>query len=236
MSVDIVVVSTAGDARAYARACAKSVAEQGARHLYLTADRATFEEASAGGACAIYSPKPALVNAAGAWGACNPSEVVVWLDGDDRLLPGALQCVRDMYEDPDVWLTYGSFVRDDGVRDYRWHAPFGQRYRPGQHRREPWRASHLKTFRAGVVQAIPFAYLCDARGRVNETCTDLTVMYPALDLVGERYLVCVEFLCVYNFAHSFQARDPEACERAEAPTRAWVRSLPPLPALERRPW
>jgi hypothetical protein len=116
--------------------------------------------------------------------------------------------------------------------DWKWHAHFGRRYAPARwaHRREPWRASHLRTFRAGVVQRIPEAYF-RRLGGVGDwfpSCTDLAVMLPVLDLVGQRYEVSTRPLCTYTYAHSMTATRPAECEALEARDRPDIAGRVPL--------
>jgi hypothetical protein len=130
-----------------------------------------------------------------------------------------------------VWLTYGSFVCDDGQRDWQWHAAFGRRYE-GPPRALAWRASHLKTFRAGLVQRIPYTYLQDRTGLAFTTCLDRAVMFPLLDMAGERYAVATDPLVVYHRGHGASERGTlrESLDLAE------IHGMAPLPRLSERPW
>lgn len=40
--------------------------------------------------------------------------IVVWLDMDDRLMPNALEKLNQVYQDPQVWMTYGNYITDKG--------------------------------------------------------------------------------------------------------------------------
>lgn len=80
-----------------------------------------------------------------------PDEIVVWLDLDDWLARrDALEIVSRYYtRNPWLLVTYGSFVTTDGKEG------ISAAYDPSENvRTAPWRASHLKTFRAKVIQAI----------------------------------------------------------------------------------
>ncbi len=239
----IVVTSTAKNAPVEAFDCVASVKSAAARvtqrvqHVFYAADDATAFAIAGLGPRVIRSDAPQLQNLIEAWLECDPADIVVHLDGDDTLTPRALERVARMYADPDVWLTYGSFVRSDGVPDRTWHAPFGHRYAPGvDPRKDAWRASHLKTFRAGLVQHLIYNHGGYLRrwldGALFEECLDLAVMFPLLDLAGERYAVSREANVIYRY-------DPIVHER-ETPgayvDRHDLRSRARIAPLVARPW
>lgn len=237
----IVVVSTAANCPAAARRCCQSVARDGARHLFCAADEATFDAARTviGGAddngSVIWRAQSKIENLLFLIGNLDQETIVIWLDGDDELTPGAAARVLQEYgrDGWETWLTYGSFHRSDGVRDRAWHEPFGTRY--GSHPRgEAWRASHLRTFRAGLFQAIPRRYLERETGIVFTTCDDRAVMLPMIEMAGERYSVIQDVLCVYDYAHdqsmTMEQRAIETCDRLQ------IHGMRPLAPLKARPW
>ena len=92
---------------------------------------------------------------------CEPldDEVVVVLDGDDRLAgTRVLDKLNRIYEDPDCWMTYGSFIDMDGVldKDARPYASDTVRHALFRRRRSP--VPHLRTFRYGLWRHIPWRY------------------------------------------------------------------------------
>lgn len=233
----IIVTSTAKDAATYAPACVASVAAQTGvqfEHWYTAADTETASAIARSASPASrlrlrVCPDGALVNLLRMWRDAAPEDIIVHLDGDDTLHGGALEYVQRAHAAANVWLTYGRFRLDDGRLDSEWHPYFGHRY-GGQPRHEPWRASHLKTFRAGLVQAIPDSYLRRADGTYYTTCLDRCVMLAALELAGERYAVASRTLVTYNLGH---ARTPDALEDSD---RMHIHTRAPLRPLEQRPW
>lgn len=164
----------------------------------------------------------------------DPWDVVLWLDGDDELVVGAVDRVRKAYENPDVWLTYGSFQDRDGKRDHDWDPNFGHRYWGMPPRSARWRASHLRTFRAGLFQAIPDAYLQGPAGAWLETCVDRAPMIAMLEMCGEHYHVFQDVLYVYNRDHERTRTETEIT--IEARDRAHVHAMTPLPELKGPTW
>lgn len=238
----IVVTSTAANAVGYAGKCVASV-ERAAqklgidwvvRHLFATPDAETAKDAATRGAEVYERNALAIQNCSFLWRSLAPETIVVWLDGDDELTPDALERVALLYERSDVWLTYGSFVRSDRIVDWMVHNEFGRRYL-GAPRLERWRASHLKTFRAGLVQAVPPGYL-EVAGKPVTHAIDHAVMLSLLELAGQRYAVSTDVNCIYNVGHSASVRDPRETEAREREALGWLRALQPLDPLEQRPW
>ncbi len=228
------------------RPCIMSVAKQTYpyfRHRYIAADPQVYGKAmlevykSAAHALFItYSSKTVIENVWEYWQTLRDSDVIVWLDGDDWLShPHVLECLANIYRSKDPWLTYGSFrfSRDPGFTVPQ----MGTRYPTGvSPRADVWRASHLKTFRAGLVKRVDPATFLNERGVIADYCTDRTFMLPMLEMAGERYEAVSEMLSVYNLEASFlRSRDPEqtAAEEAE---RVRIHSLPAYERLDERPW
>ena len=244
----IVVTSTAKNAVGLAGKCVASVQSQRlphgqiVRHLFVAADEATALDARAaingGVLCDVsVNPQPIMYNQIELWSQLAPSDIIVHLDGDDELTPGALARVAHFYQRQDVWLTYGSFVRQDGVLDHTWGPQFGRRYAGSPPRRSPWRATHLRTFRAGLIQRVPLNHMIDSRtGKLVDACGDLATMWPMLELAGENYLVSTDVNYVYHFEHSGAKLDAEHTRRENQIVGADLASRTPLEPLRERPW
>lgn len=179
------------------------------------------------------SPKTAVENLVNMIRPLDPAAIVVWLDLDDRLAhPGVLDKVASFYENPNVWLTYGSYEHDDGSRGIS--AP----YKTDRYRLEPWLASHLKTFRAGLFQAIQRKDLLDSHGEEwLTTCIDQAIMLPMLEMSGPAHVAFYPgILCVYNYLNSYAHRcDPAGAVR-EAKVAHEIRSRRPYARLTSVPW
>lgn len=88
-------------------------------------------------------------------------DIVALVDGDDRLLAeDVLERIAAVYARGDCWLTYGSYTsRADGVADGTCEPYPPDVVRANGFRRARWRASHLKTFRAGLWRHVDAATL-----------------------------------------------------------------------------
>ena len=197
----ITVISTAY-ASASERACKDSVIEQasgyalrsyedGFRHIYIDASKQS-------------PPKSAAQNLYETAMAQIPSEILVLLDGDDTLAGNSvLAHIRSIYEDPNVWLTYGSFAYQDG------RPGFAAPYREGENvRTAPFRATHLKTFRAALFHHLDiddFTTVATDDKRWVEHARDHWTMFPLIELAGlDRCRFVPEVLYLYNLRSSFE--------------------------------
>lgn len=139
----------------------------------------------------------------------EPTDVVVWLDGDDWLLGAtALETVQ-AYHSVGAWVTYGSFEYSDG------RPGFAAEYKQEESvRASPWRATHLRSFRAGLLHRLREE---DRNGwKAGEAVPwDMVVMFACIEMAGwERADFCPDVLCVYNFASSHEFRHGPSEERA----------------------
>jgi glycosyltransferase involved in cell wall biosynthesis len=112
----------------------------------------------------------------------NKEDVVVILDGDDWLPKKALKIVQRAYEkNPGAMITYGSYSRASDGKKTRTSKPYpkGSNVRSAK-----WRASHLKTFKWGLVTRIKPTWFKDTRGNWLPAASDLGLMIPLIRTVG----------------------------------------------------
>lgn len=113
----------------------------------------------------------------------GPDHIVAILDGDGDTLPkDALARVAHVYEKyPDTLVTYGSYKkRSKGDR-----TKISQPYPKGADvRKYPWRASHLKTFRASLLPYVKPEWFQDEKGNWLQAASDVALMLPLMELAG----------------------------------------------------
>lgn len=220
------------------RPCIESVAAQTYKsylHHYIAADINTYHTVRGHPGTTRHSELGVVENVFRVWRDLADDHVIVWLDGDDWLAnPRVLDNLAALYRARDPWLTYGSFRFSE---DPGFTTPLlGTRYPDGQvPRRGPWRASHLKTFRAGLVKRVREEDLKRPDGTWTEFCTDRVFMLPMLEMAGERYEAVPEVLSVYNWGSSSFVKRPELRE-AEEVERARIHAMPEYDRLEKKPW
>jgi hypothetical protein len=176
-------------------------------------------------------PKLALENVFERVSTLPADRIVAWVDLDDWLATDhALATVARVYEDPECWMTYGSYVCADGRRGIA--SPLTH----DDFRGGPWIYSHLKTFRAGLFQKIALQDM-QVDGRWISLAIDLCLMFPMLEMSGAAHVrFCPEVLYVYNYAASYEHNATTAALLAEHEQARHLRSLPRYRRLGARPW
>lgn len=130
----------------------------------------------------------------------DPDSVVVHLDGDDWLSnSNVLSTLDRYYQSPDCWMTYGSYVNlSDGSRGaYSQKLP-EEVVKNREFRKHRWCTSHLRSYRLGLFQKIQRKDLVDWLGRFYRRATDHALMFPMLEMSGEKAVFVEEVLYVYN--------------------------------------
>lgn len=224
--VHITVTSTAVNAGESAFHCTRSVIEQTFkewRHAYVDAasDDRTKGFATRGAGCGTVDSRfhitrtptrlSLLENLLPVWRSLPDDEVIVWLDGDDRLATDeALEVVARAHESGAL-ATYGSFIWQDGTLGFAAHVG-------PDPRREDWHATHLKTFRAGLVKRIRDEDLRWPDGAYLDLAIDQAIMLPVVEMAAERARFIPQVLYVYNSRHSFyeNANESERARELEA--------------------
>jgi len=132
---------------------------------------------------------------------CSDQEVVVMLDGDDWFHDDhVLDILADVYADPEVWLTFGSFCMFPSGNGWAQNIP-GEVVRLNAFRYHQPAPSHLRTFYAKLFKEIDRQDLCE-NGDFYEYTYDLAMMFPMIEMAGERFRFIPQILYVYNCENS----------------------------------
>ena len=160
-----------------------------------------------------------------------PEDVIFLLDGDDFLPHSQVFSeIAAVYEDPDVWLTYGNYRPDPvdtgqaeclpypkEVIENRSYRPFGMMY-----------FNHPLTFRKFLWDAVSIADLCDPQGNWFPAGYDQAIMLPMLELATpyegqEHFRYLPEVLYCYNAINPASDYETETEERKEMLLELWRR-------------
>lgn len=161
---------------------------------------------------------------------CSVDDIVVCLDGDDQLAcSNALSAINEQYVRYDCWIMYGQYIDADGLLGVS--APYASPKELAT-LRQGWRASHIRTFRAGLFLSIADqdpAYDClkDKEGEWLQSAADAAIMFPLMEMAGFYRIVFNEtILYRYNnhnpVSHHFINRP------AQLRNFEWVCSMRPF--------
>ena len=127
----------------------------------------------------------------------DPSKTIdVLIDGDDYLYScDVLNIVYEKYLNTKCLITYGSFLTSKGVQGKKYPS-FIREF--NLYRKYFWYASHLKTFRHDLWLSINKNDLLNKDGQYFPCATDLAIMFPMLEMAGNRQQFVEDTLYVYN--------------------------------------
>ena len=127
----------------------------------------------------------------------EPSMTIdILVDGDDYLYSGdVLNILYEKYLNTNCLITYGSHLSSKGIQ--------GKKYphlirKLNLYRKYFWYASHLKTFRHDLWLSINKSDLLTHNGNYFSVASDLAIMFPMLEMAGDRQEFIKEVLYVYN--------------------------------------
>lgn len=147
----------------------------------------------------------------------KPEDIIVHLDGDDWFFDdNVLENLDYFYRRNGSWMTYGQFVCWDGSGEVTRSFPQGSHYddfihRHKLYRKDLWRASHLRTYKYFLWNAIDRE---DLKSRLDGQyywhASDLAWAYPALEMCPKGAIGVVDFNThVYNATPKNQTRTRE---------------------------
>ncbi len=142
----------------------------------------------------------ALANHYTAGHLCKDHEIILNLDGDDWLKHDKVFAkINEVYQDPNVWLTYGQYEEyPKGICGHAQAVPRSIIIR-NAYREYPWITSALRTYYAGLFKCIQLEDLL-YQGSFYPVACDLAFMFPMLEMANGRCRFISDILYVYNCA------------------------------------
>jgi glycosyltransferase involved in cell wall biosynthesis len=162
--------------------------------------------------------------------ASDDSEVIVHWDADDFFMGcSALSTIARAYEDPETWMTYGSYLRwpsfEEGIkgpysRDVITHNAF---------RTATWLCEPPRSFLTGLFKHLLPQDLQTDEGKWIETAWDFAMYMPLMELAGEHLKHISVPMYLYNESNPLSdwcTRAEEQYQQGEATRRrAWKQPL-----------
>lgn len=170
---------------------------------------------------------------------CDNDDIIVNLDGDDELPHDkVLQRLEQEYNDPEVWMTYGSYEYDYESRNPNGSAlGIARKVAPELHnRRHPWCSTHLRTYKKWLFSRIEDDDLRRG-GEYIEHAIDLAFMFPLIEMSGAEHAHFIpDILYLYNGCNpenDHKAQDPAERDRAIRQSMNYILSQRIYPVLEK---
>lgn len=171
----------------------------------------------------------ALANIYYAVHSCKDHEVIVSLDGDDWFATDkALSIVNKAFTKRGVWLTHGT-MREYPSGTTGWSIPIPPEIIEANAFREYRCPSHLRTFYAWLFKKIDIEDLM-YEGKFFEMTWDMAMMYPMVEMAGERHHFIKDPLYVYNM-HT-PLNDNKVNANLQRFYDMWIRAMPRYERLD----
>lgn len=145
----------------------------------------------------------ALTNIYTAVHMCDPKEIVLLVDGDDWLAhDNVLNRLNQIYQDPNIWATYGQFMWFPFIIEGFSHETDAHIIQDNSFRNAAWSVTHLRTFYAKLFQIIKRDDLMYDETRFYPMTWDLAIMYPIMEMCGAHSAFVADVLYIYNADNS----------------------------------
>lgn len=164
--------------------------------------------------------------------ACKDNDIVINLDGDDWFNgTNVLSLLNAVYEDPDVWFTYGQFTNwpfqpVDEAKPVPNHI-----IQSGKYRGRGWEKP-LRTWRAWLFKKIKKSDLMH-QGSFFKTSWDHAFMLPMFEMAAGRFKFIPDILYVYNRAN--QICDDKIRRRQQMADAGIIHRKTPYKKLDKSP-
>lgn len=172
-----------------------------------------------------------LANMYRAISSCKPTDVIVIVDGDDRLAHSKVfEKLAKVYSNPKIWMTYGNFRSDPpGWPSCCARIPLSVK-KNNAFRQYAWVSSHLRTFYAKLFHLIRSEDLL-WNGSFFPMTHDMAIMFPIIEMASKNHFLFIhEVLYIYNTANPIM--DWRVNAQLQRDLDAYIRNMPPYQPLD----
>jgi len=136
---------------------------------------------------------------------CQDDEILVTVDGDDWLLhENVLFRLNEVYQDDNIWMTWGSYVDYPKMEKGLGALPIPIEVIDNHaYRAHRWSLSHLRTFYCWLFKKVQKSDLI-RDGEFFQMAGDLAFMFPMAEMCGGRFKYLDEVFYVYNHENPLQ--------------------------------
>lgn len=163
---------------------------------------------------------------------CKDDEIVINVDGDDWLYHShVFEKINQVYSSSDIWLTHGTLI-EYPTKSLVWSIPILQDIIARNAFREYRCPSHLRTFYAWLFKKIDINDLL-YNGFFFPMTWDQAIMFPMIEMAGDRHAFIEEILYVYNTSN--RINDNKVNPQLQRDLECYIRSKPRYERLTHKP-
>ena len=147
--------------------------------------------------------KRALANFYFALQLCKPHEIVLTYDGDDWFADDQVfALVNEIYQDPDIWITYGSFINWPTNQMGYCKELSSEIVEKKLFRKKSWLPGQLRTFYTWLFNQVRLKDLFFEapyfQGQFFPANYDLALYYPMMEMAGKHYYYISKVIYIRN--------------------------------------
>jgi glycosyltransferase involved in cell wall biosynthesis len=162
---------------------------------------------------------------------CNDDEIVISLDGDDWFYDTqVLKKINQAYSAREVWLTHGTLM-EFPTRAKGWSLAIPTEIVTHNAFRKYRCPSHLRTFYTWLFKKIRLEDL-QYEGHFFSMTWDQAIMFPMIEMAGERHAFIPEITYVYNISNPIN--DNKVNPQLQRDLELLIRAKPPYQRLEQK--
>lgn len=130
---------------------------------------------------------------------CNDNEIIVSLDGDDCFYDDqVLAYLNQVYQDPNIWLTYGQF-KNWPTGKIGWCKSIPEDVIKNNNFREfGFCMAQPRTYYTWLAKKIKIEDLKDINNKFYKVAGDVALMFPMIEMAGDRFKFIEKILCSRN--------------------------------------
>lgn len=172
----------------------------------------------------------ALSNLYRATRSCGDDDIVLTLDGDDWLSDNmVLKRLNAVYGSGEIWMTHGTLIEYPHM-SVTWCEPVPPELIERNEVRQFKCPSHLRTYYAWLFKKIALEDLL-YDGKFFPVTGDMAIMFPILEMAGERHAFIEEPNYVYNMSNPIN--DHKVQQDLQNEMDRYIRSKKPYPRLKK---
>ena len=161
----------------------------------------------------------------------DDEDVIIELDGDDWLFDNnVLQKIYERYtNNKNLWMTNGSFIYSNGM------IGFSSKVNPSSVRTDPFRLSHLRTWKSHLWRSIEEESFIGPDGEYFRSAPDVAYSFPMVEMAGlKHYEFIPDLMYVYNAESPYNEHKPNSSDgglQSQSNNANFIRSMKPYRPL-----
>lgn len=161
----------------------------------------------------------------------DDEDIIVELDGDDWLFDEhVLQKIYDRYsKNKNLWMTNGSFIYSNGM------IGFSSKVNPSSVRTDPFRLSHLRTWKSHLWRSIEEESFIGPDGEYFRSAPDVAYTFPMVEMAGDKHYEYIsDIMYVYNAESPYNEHKPNSSDggiQSQSNNANFIRSMKPYRPL-----